>query len=144
MNKIKVILLTGLVLCTGIMAGCSSDKSGNEAQAVYERAEKALAAKQYAKARAGLDSVNKLYPTAIEVREKGIILKSQIALKEAQDSLQLADSLLQASKRNKASSAEISLRQRHFDMLCMKVRFYYKKIDKLNAMKARMDAGNQD
>lgn len=131
-------------MCASMLSGCSSDKSTEEAKAIYERAETALAAKQYARARAGLDSINKLYPTAIEVREEGIILKSQIALKESQDSLQLADSLLQASKKNKASSSEIALRQQHFDMLCMKVRFYYKKIDKLNAMKARMDAGSQD
>lgn len=128
----------------GIMTGCSSDKTSEEAQAVYERAEKALGAKDYAKARAGLDSINKYYPTAIDVREEGIILKSKIALKEAQDSLQLADSLLQACKKNKASSGEVALRQQHFDMLCMKVRFYYKKIDKLNALKARMDNGTNE
>lgn len=142
MNKI-IIVSIGIMMCSGLLAGCSFDKSEKEAKAVYERAEKALAAGQYARARAGLDSINQLYPSVISVREEGIVMKSKIALKEAQDSLQQADSLLQACKKNKASSHELALRQQHFDALCMKVRFYYKKIDKLNALKARMDAGGE-
>lgn len=141
MNGLAFIL-TGIALCIGF-SGCSADKSSEEAKAMYGRAEKALEVRQYSRARAGLDSVNKLYPTAVDVREECIILKSKIALKEAQDSLQLADSLLQLSKKSKASATEIALRQQHFDNLCLKVRFYYKKIDKLNALKARMDSQNE-
>lgn len=142
MNKI-VLVVIGVSLFTTLLSGCSFDKSEEEARAIYARAENALNANQLSKARAGIDSINKLYPTVIEVRKEGIILKSKIALKESQDSLQLADSLLQAAKKNRASSEEVALRQKHFDMLCMKVRFYYKKIDKLNALKARMDANNE-
>lgn len=130
-------------MCFLGVAGCSSDKSSEEAKAAYDRAEKAMESKQYGKARAWLDSINKLYPMAIEVRENAIVLKSQIALKEAQDSLQHADSLLQAAKAQGAPSHVVAMRQQHFDMLCMKVRFYYKKIDKLNALKARMNSENE-
>lgn len=139
----RVLAFAGIILCSVFLAGCSSDKSSEKAEAVYKRAEQAMERKQYARARAGVDSINKLYPMAIEVRENAILLKSQISLKEAQDSLQHADSLLQVAKTKGAPSAVVAMRQRHFDMLCLKVRFYYKKIDKLNALKARMNADNE-
>lgn len=139
----RVLVFVGIILCGGYMVGCSSDKSSEKAKDVYERAEKAMEHKQYAKARAGLDSINRLYPMAIDVRENAIVLKSRITLKEAQDSLQHADSLLQVAKTKGAPSQVIAMRQQHFDMLCMKVRFYYKKIDKLNALKARMNSESE-
>lgn len=141
--KRLVLVLTGIVLSVAFMESCSADKMTEEAKAVYERAEKALEAKDYDKALALVDSLNKRYPTAFEVREDGIILRNKIALREAQDSLQLADSLLQVCKKGNASASEVAIRQQYFDQLCMKVRFYYKKIDKLNAAKARTESGNE-
>ena len=140
MNK-HTLTFWGCVSCICLWCGCRQDNTAEEAAQLYQKAEQCLNQKAYPQARAALDSLNAKYPMAIETREKGIILKSQITLRETQDSLAHTDSLLQALKQGKGKTSQIALTQHKFDMLCLKVRFYHKKIEKLNALKARMDEG---
>lgn len=140
MNK---ILFFTLLLLGGIsLAACSGDKTSAEAKAIYGRAQKAMDEKHYAQARAGVDSINKLYTTAFDVRNNAIILKNEIILKESQDSLQRADSLLQVARTKGSPRQVVLMRQRHFDSLMIKVRFYIKKLEKMKNLKAHEDAAN--
>lgn len=139
----KVLFFASLVLGTMCFMACSGDKTAEEAKAVYERAQKAMDEKHYAKARAGVDSINKLYPTAFDVRNNAIILKNEIILKESQDSLQQADSLLQVARSKGAPEQVVLMRQRNFDSLMIKVRFYNKKLEKMRTLKAHEDAANR-
>ncbi len=140
MNKYTLSLF-GCMASVCLWCGCGQDTSTEKAALLYQKAEQCLNQKAYPQARAALDSLNARYPMAIELREKGIILKSQISLKEAQDSLQHTDSLLQTLRQGQGKPSEIAATQQKFDMLCLKVRFYHKKIEKLNALKTRMDDG---
>ncbi|MCI5854761.1 MAG: hypothetical protein MR005_04380 [Prevotella sp.] len=85
--------LFGLLLLP-LLTSCSSDAQKEadlllaKAEQYYEQGEDELALQ-------ALDSLRHIYPNAIETRRKGLKLKQEISLHQAQEDLAITDSLLQ-------------------------------------------------
>ena len=126
---------------------CSEKKVDVETPAgiMLENARTLMLQKQYDAARDSIELMRQLYPTAFSARSAGIIVMDSIELLQAQDSLAVVDSILQAErsyfntlqKRDHRGNNGEYYKQRtkvfhieqHFDELCAKVKFYLRKIE---------------
>ena len=107
---------------------------------------------QYDRALITIDSLRKVYPSAIETRKQALRLQQDIELKRSQEELALVDSALQAVKHDyeyqkqkvekdkrelRATPEELTMLtktrvrrdslQTRFDVLCAKIRYIHKK-----------------
>lgn len=98
MNR-NTVLFTIAIMAIMIIASCKP-KAQKEAEQLLERANTEFVNKQYSKALVTIDSLRKIYPTAIDVRKKALKLQQNIALKQTQEELALTDSALQAVTLN--------------------------------------------
>ena len=122
-----------------------TDKVEKEATDMLNTARSLMISGNYAQARDTILSMRKRCPTALEARAVGIIVMDSIELLEAQDSLSIMDSTLQAEEdlltqmeatKRRGHNAEyykqrtkvFHLKQR-FDEMGAKVKFYLRKIE---------------
>ena len=107
---------------------------------------------QYDRALITIDSLRKVYPSAIETRKQALRLQQNVELKRSQEELALIDSALQAVKHDyeyqkqkvekdkrelRATPEELTMLtktrvrrdslQTRFDVLCAKIRYIHKK-----------------
>jgi hypothetical protein len=93
-KRFAFIALAILVAATTL--SCKPDAQC-EAEQLLESASRLFAEKQYNKALWKIDSLRKVYPTAIEVRKKALKLHQSISLQQTREELALTDSALQAT-----------------------------------------------
>ena len=156
MKKFYVVLLTGMLTCLQIMAviALTSCQDNNQQAAVQmlEKADQLFREQQYDRALIVIDSLRKVYPTAVETRKQALRLQQDIELKRSQEELAIVDSMLEAVKHDyvyqkqkvekdkqelRATPEELTMLtktrvkrdslQTCFDVLCAKIRYIHKK-----------------
>ncbi len=140
-----------LIALAGLFSTCEIPAK-EKADALLDKANKHFFAQEYDSALAAIDTLRKIYPTAVETRRQALSLQQSIALRQTQEELAVTDSLLQAAVNDynrqkveveKARAAFKStpemqkaltltaLRrdslQTRFDLLCSKIRYIRKK-----------------
>lgn len=78
-----------------LLASCHSDNTRKEAEALLAEANAHFEQGRLKEALLSIDSLRHVYPNAIDTRKKALRLYQDIQLKEAQQELAEADSLLQ-------------------------------------------------
>ena len=141
-----------LWIFVAIMLIACSDSKQKAAEAMLQKAEQLFEQQQYDRALIVIDSLRKVYPSAIDTRKKALRLQQNVELKRSQEELVMVDSALQAVKQDyerlqkevekdkaelKATPEELTLLtktrvhrdslQTRFDVLCMKIRYIHKK-----------------
>lgn len=149
--RYRILFCTVAVAAAMIFTSCKP-KAQDEAEALLERANTEYAENQYDKALATIDSLRKIYPSAIDVRKKALRLYQVISLKQTQEQLALTDSALQAVTLNynylktkvekdkaelRATPEELELLtltrmkrdslQTQYDVQCKKIKYIHKK-----------------
>lgn len=133
------------------MAACTNSAQ-REAEKLLETAEYDFEHGRYDIALQAIDSLRKVYPSAVETRKKALDLFQRVSLKKAQDDLESTDRQLQLSIKEyermkaivdehkaalKATAEELNSLtlkrmerdslQAHFDVLCAKIKYIHKK-----------------
>lgn len=144
----KVLWIPALAL---LLAACA-DSRQKEAEAMLQRADQLFNEQKYDRALIAIDSLRKVYPSAIETRKQALKLQQNIELKRSQEELASVDSTLQAVRQNyeyqrqkvekdkqelRATPEELTMltktRVKHdslqtrFNVLCAKIRYIHKK-----------------
>ena len=88
----RIVLLISVPL---LLASCHSDNTRKEAEALLAEANAHFEQGRLKEALLSIDSLRHVYPNAIDTRKKALRLYQDIQLKEAQQELAEADSLLQ-------------------------------------------------
>ena len=139
-----IFIATMLIAC--------SDSKQKAAEAMLQKAGQLFEEQQYDRALIVIDSLRKVYPSAIDTRKQALRLQQNIELKRSQEELAVVDSTLQAVKKDyerlqvevekdkaelKATPEELTqltmtrMRrdslQTRFEVLCMKIRYIHKK-----------------
>ena len=134
-----------------LLTACQ-DSTQQEAEGMLQRAGQLFDEQQYDRALIVIDSLRKVYPSAIETRKQALRLQQNIELKRSQEELALVDSALQAVKHDyeyqkqkvekdkqelRATAEELTMLtktrvrrdslQTRFDVLCAKIRYIHKK-----------------
>lgn len=134
-----------------LLAACTDSKQ-KEAEAMLQRADQLFSEQKYDRALIAIDSLRKVYPSAIETRKQALKLQQNIELKRSQEELALIDSTLQAVRQNyeyqrqkvekdkqelRATPEELTMLtktrvrrdslQTRFNVLCAKIRYIHKK-----------------
>ena len=134
-----------------LLTACQ-DSTQQQAEGMLQRAGQLFDEQQYDRALIVIDSLRKVYPSAIETRKQALRLQQNIELKRSQEELAIVDSTLQAVKhdyeyqRQKVEKDKQELRatpeeltmltktrvrrdslQTCFDVLCAKIRYIHKK-----------------
>ena len=145
MKKILWILFAALLMACG-------DNKQKEAEAMLSKANAQFEQGQYDRALITIDSLRKVYPSAIDTRKQALRLQQDIELKRSQEELAYVDSALQAVKHDyeyqkqkvekdkqelRATAEELTRLtktrvrrdslQTRFDVLCAKIRYIHKK-----------------
>ena len=145
MKKILWMMLAAVLVACG-------DNKQKEAEAMLSKANAQFEQGQYDRALITIDSLRKVYPSAIDTRKQALRLQQDIELKRSQEELALVDSALQAVKQDyesqklkvekdkealRATPEELTLLtktrvrrdslQTRFDVLCAKIRYIHKK-----------------
>ena len=144
----SILIALGSLL---LLTACQDSKQ-QEAVAMLQKADHLFAEQKYDRALIVIDSLRKVYPSAIETRKQALRLQQSIELKRSQEELAKLDSTLQAVKADylqqkdqvdkdkeqlRATPEELtlltktrvrrdSLQTRH-DALCAKIRYIHKK-----------------
>lgn len=144
----KVLWIPALAL---LLAACA-DSRQKEAEAMLQRADQLFNEQKYDRALIAIDSLRKVYPSAIETRKQALKLQQNIELKRSQEELASVDSTLQAVRQNyeyqrqkvekdkqelRATPEELTMLtktrvkrdslQTRFNVLCAKIRYIHKK-----------------
>ena len=144
----KVLWIPALAL---LLAACA-DSRQKEAEAMLQRADQLFNEQKYDRALTAIDSLRKVYPSAIETRKQALKLQQNIELKRSQEELASVDSTLQAVRQNyeyqrqkvekdkqelRATPEELTMLtktrvkrdslQTRFNVLCAKIRYIHKK-----------------
>ena len=144
----KVLWIPALAL---LLAACA-DSRQKEAEAMLQRADQLFNEQKYDRALMAIDSLRKVYPSAIETRKQALKLQQNIELKRSQEELASVDSTLQAVRQNyeyqrqkvekdkqelRATPEELTMLtktrvkrdslQTRFNVLCAKIRYIHKK-----------------
>ena len=141
-KKLYFLIFTLLVLCS-----CTSKEPDPEigATEMLNTARRLMNEKDYEAAKDSVLLMRQKFPKALKTRTRGIVVMDSIELLQAQDSLAVVDSILQAErsyfntlqKRDHRGNNGEYYKQRtkvfhieqHFDELCAKVKFYLRKIE---------------
>ena len=138
-------------LFAAVLMACGDNKQ-KEAEAMLSKANAQFEQGQYDRALITIDSLRKVYPSAIDTRKQALRLQQDIELKRSQEELALVDSALQAVKHDyeyqkqkvekdkqelRATAEELTRLtktrvrrdslQTRFDVLCAKIRYIHKK-----------------
>jgi hypothetical protein len=128
------------------------DNNQQAAVQMLEKADQLFREQQYDRALIVIDSLRKVYPTAVETRKQALRLQQDIELKRSQEELAIVDSMLEAVKHDyvyqkqkvekdkqelRATPEELTMLtktrvkrdslQTRFDVLCAKIRYIHKK-----------------
>jgi hypothetical protein len=128
------------------------DNNQQAAVQMLEKADELFREQQYDRALIVIDSLRKVYPTAVETRKQALRLQQDIELKRSQEELAIVDSMLEAVKHDyvyqkqkvekdkqelRATPEELTMLtktrvkrdslQTRFDVLCAKIRYIHKK-----------------
>ncbi len=147
----KHTLLT-FIACTLLTASCGVNGTQKAADEMYAKAEQLFNEGKYDRAKIAIDSLRKIYPSAVETRRKALTLYQNISLKEAQEDLAITDNQLQQVTHDynylktkvekdkaelRATPDELEMLTRtkmkldslkvRFDMQCAKIRYIHKK-----------------
>ena len=139
------------ILLAAVLTACSDNKQ-KEAEAMLSQANRQIEQGQYDRALITIDSLRKVYPSAIETRKQALRLYQNIELKRSQEELAFVDSALQAVKHDyeyqkqkvekdkqelRATPEELTMLtktrvrrdslQTRFSVLCAKIRYIHKK-----------------
>jgi len=139
------------ILLAAVLTACSDNKQ-KEAEAMLSKANRQFEQGQYDRALITIDSLRKVYPSAIETRKQALRLYQNIELKRSQEELAFVDSALQAVKHDyeyqkqkvekdkqelRATPEELTMLtktrmrrdslQTRFSVLCAKIRYIHKK-----------------
>lgn len=139
------------ILLAAVLTACSDNKQ-KEAEAMLSQANRQFEQGQYDRALITIDSLRKVYPSAIETRKQALRLYQNIELKRSQEELAFVDSALQAVKHDyeyqkqkvekdkqelRATPEELTMLtktrvrrdslQTRFSVLCAKIRYIHKK-----------------
>ena len=142
------IIIIGITL---LLAACQDSKQQEAAQ-MLQRASQLVTEQKYDRALIVIDSLRKVYPSAIETRKQALRLQQNIGLKQSQEELAIVDSMLQAVKHDydyqkqkvekdkaelRATAEELTMLtktrvkrdslQTRFNALCAKIRYIHKK-----------------
>ena len=145
MRKILWILLAAVLVACG-------DSMEKQAEQMLQQANRQFEQQQYDRALITIDSLRKVFPSAIDARKKALRLQQDVELKRSQEELAVVDSMLQAVKQDyenmqqqveqhkaalQATPEELTLLtmtrvrrdslQTRFDVLCAKIRYIHKK-----------------
>lgn len=148
MRKATIIIT---LLVTIVLASCQ-DSRQQGAEQMLDKANQLFKEQSYDRALIVIDSLRKVYPSAIEARKQALSLQQNIELKRSQEELALVDSALQAVKHDyeyqkqrvekdkqelRATPEELTMftktrvrrdsLQTRFDVLCAKIRYIHKK-----------------
>ena len=140
-----------LIMLAAALTACSDNKQ-KDAEDMLAKANMQFEQGRYDRALITIDSLRKVYPSAIETRKQALRLQQDIELKRSQEELALVDSALQAVKQDyesqklkvekdkqalRATPEELTLLtktrvrrdslQTRFDVLCAKIRYIHKK-----------------
>jgi len=160
-KQLYVVLLTGvlthfqviaIILLSAFALTSCRDSRQQAADQMLEKANQLFNEQRYDRALIVIDSLRKVYPTAIETRKQALRLQQDIELKRSQEELALVDSALQAVKHDydyqkqkvekdkqelRATPEELTMLtktrvrrdslQTRFDALCGKIRYIHKK-----------------
>lgn len=146
------IRLIALFLAALTVAACSKTDAQKSADALLNQAKYDFEHGRYEMALASIDSLRKIYPSAIEVRRKALELYQVISLKQAQEELEKTDILLQQARsdyeyvreevqkrRNELTATAEQLEavtlmrikvdslQTQFDVQCAKIKYIHKR-----------------
>ena len=139
------------ILLAAVLTACSDNKQ-KEAEAMLSKANRQFEQGQYDRALITIDSLRKVYPSAIVTRKQALRLYQNIELKRSQEELAFVDSALQAVKHDyeyqkqkvekdkqelRATPEELTMLtktrmrrdslQTRFSVLCAKIRYIHKK-----------------
>lgn len=109
MSNVTTKILAG-ILPALMLASCSGKSDNEKAQLLYDEADQAVEANDYNSATILIDSINKAYPKAIDVRRKSLHLQARVNEGLALSRLESADSLaavLQAEIDSMSSGLEL-------------------------------------
>ena len=148
MKRYHVFVILAAVL---LLTACRDSKQ-KEAEAMLAKANQLFSEQKYDRALIVIDSLRKVYPSAIETRKQALSLQQNIELKRSQEELAILDSVLQAVKHDydyqkqkvekdkqelRATAEELTMLtktrvkrnslQTRFDALCAKIRYIHKK-----------------
>ena len=139
------------ILFAAMLVACGNNRQ-KEAEMFLQKADRLFEQQQYDRALIVIDSLRKVYPSAIETRKQALRLQQNIELKRSQEELAVIDSMLQAVKHDyeyqkqkvdkdkqelRATAEELTMLtktrvrrdslQTRFDVLCAKIRYIHKK-----------------
>ena len=139
------------IMLAAVLTACSDNKQ-KDAVAMLTKANTQFEQGQYDRALITIDSLRKVYPSAIETRKQALRLQQDIELKRSQEELALVDSALVAVRHDyeyqkqkvekdkrelRATPEELTMLtktrvrrdslQTRFDVLCAKIRYIHKK-----------------
>lgn len=135
-----------------LAASCGGNDTQKAADEMYSKAEQLFNEGKYDRAKIAIDSLRKIFPSAVETRRKALSLYQNISLKEAQEDLAITDNLLQQVTHDynylrvkvekdkaelRATPDELEMLTKtkmkldslkvRFDMQCAKIKYIHKK-----------------
>ena len=140
-----------VLMAIALLSACRDNRQ-QAAEQMLEKANQLFVERHYDRALIVIDSLRKVYPSAIATRKQALRLQQDIELKRSQEELALVDSALQAVKHDydyqkqkvekdkqqlRATPEELTMLtktrvrrdslQTRFDVLCAKIRYIHKK-----------------
>lgn len=89
----KTIIWGGIALCVLVVACGKGNQEQQQAEELQQQAQTAYEKGQYEEALLLIDSVKDAYPKAFDIRQKGVDLKNQVVIAQAQKVVAEADSM---------------------------------------------------
>lgn len=86
------------VMAALMLPSCKQTDAQQQAMGLLKQAEQQYDAGQYDAALASIDSLRRVYPNAIEVRQRALVLYQDVCLKQAQQNVERMDAELQELK----------------------------------------------
>ena len=140
-----------VLMAIALLSACRDNRQ-QAAEQMLAKANQLFVEQHYDRALIVIDSLRKVYPSAIATRKQALRLQQDIELKRSQEELALVDSSLQAVKHDydyqkqkvekdkqqlRATPEELTMLtktrvrrdslQTRFDVLCAKIRYIHKK-----------------
>lgn len=96
MGKLRLSII---LFAAAVLASCGGSAQ-QKAEELLRQADFDFEHGHYDMALASIDSLRKIYPNAVDVRRRALVLYQNIALKQAQEDLEQTDRLLQVVRRD--------------------------------------------
>ena len=96
MGKLRLSII---LFAAAVLASCGGSAQ-QKAEELLRQADFDFEHGHYDMALASIDSLRKIYPNAVDVRRRALVLYQNIALKQAQEDLEQTDRLLQVARRD--------------------------------------------